>query len=190
MSDRDDGKGTAVTGQSTQRSVRGAPRQEAAPTPTLDATERAWWLPALRNGTPCWGSHPGTASYDSLVWRLNPDYGAVKIARDLAAGALRDWGMAHHTSDVELVVSELVTNALRHARTENGRESIVQLSALRRGAELVCAVRDGSDRLPQQKEAGFMAESGRGLHLVSCFSRTWGAVRTAVGGKFVWALFC
>jgi anti-sigma regulatory factor (Ser/Thr protein kinase) len=115
---------------------------------------------------------------------------AVREARRFTHRTLEQWRIPERTEDATLVVSELVTNALRHARTENGRESIVQLSALRRGAELVCAVRDGSDRLPQQKEAGFMAESGRGLHLVSCFSRTWGAVRTAVGGKFVWALFC
>ncbi|UOE22062.1 ATP-binding protein [Thermobifida halotolerans] len=152
---------------------------------------RAWWLPALRNGMPCWSSCSGTASHDSLLWSLDPDYGAVKIARDLTMATLRDWGMARYAGDVELVVSELVTNALRHAgvRLDGAGESVIQLSAMRRGMELICAVRDGSDRLPIRREPDFMAETGRGLHLVSCFSRGWGAVPTAVGGKFVWALF-
>ena len=191
VSDRDDGKGIAVTGHSAQRSVKRTPGRETAPAPTLDATERAWWLPALRNGMPCWNSYPGTASYDSLLWSLSPNHGAVKIARDLVVATLRDWGMVRYASDVELVVSELVTNALRHADTgvDGMRENVIQLSAMRRGAELICAVRDGSDRMPQRREPDFMEETGRGLHLISCFSRNWGVVRTAVGGKFVWALF-
>ncbi|MFC7329826.1 ATP-binding protein [Marinactinospora rubrisoli] len=154
---------------------------------------QSWWLPTLRQGAPRWGSLPGTASHDSATWRLEADPGTVKVARELAVTVVRDWGMSRMVGDVELVVSELVTNALRHAggylAGSSGYENVIQLSVLRRGGELVCAVRDGSDQLPAQREPDFMAETGRGLHLVSCFSRTWGAVPTVPDGKFVWALF-
>jgi hypothetical protein len=180
-----------VTGHSSQRFVKRTPGQEAAPTPTLVAAERAWWLTPLRNGLSRWNSYPGTASYDSLLWSLAPDCGAVKLARELAMAALREWGMVRYASDVELVVSELVTNALRHAVPRIGKEqeNIIQLSVMRRGAEFICAVRDSSDLIPQRREPDFMAETGRGLQLISCFSRRWGVVPTVAGGKFVWALF-
>ncbi|WP_344966512.1 ATP-binding protein [Salinactinospora qingdaonensis] len=117
----------------------------------------------------------------------------MKLARDRTAVVLRDWGMSRLVGDVELVVSELVTNALRHGGAgmldAPDCENVIQLSMMRRGSELICAVRDASDRLPTLREPDFMAESGRGLHLVSCFSRDWGAVPTAPVGKFVWALF-
>lgn len=193
MSDRDDGKGIAVTGHSAQDSVRGVPGRESASSSALDAVAYAWWLPVLRNGVPRWDSCPETISHDSLLWSLTSDHGAVKIARDLVMTTVRDWGMSRLAGDVELVVSELVTNALRHASVcadgMSGYENVIQLSAMRRGAELICAVRDGSENLPTRREPDFMAETGRGLHLVSCFSRRWGAVPTITGGKFVWALF-
>ncbi|WP_243742616.1 ATP-binding protein [Actinorugispora endophytica] len=192
MSDRDDCKGIAVTGHSAQESVRGTPGRETA-SPILEAVPRAWWLPALERGVPRWDVCPGAVSHESALWSLDPDYGAVKIARDLTMATLREWGMVRMAGDVELVVSELVTNALRHAGARAngmaGCENVIQLSAMRRGAELICAVRDGNDSLPARRDPDFMAETGRGLHLVSCFSRSWGAVPTIAGGKFVWALF-
>ncbi|GAA3754140.1 ATP-binding protein [Spinactinospora alkalitolerans] len=154
---------------------------------------QSWWLPALQHGALRWEAHRGPASHDSTSWSLEPDYGAVKVARELAMAVLREWGMSRMAGDVELVVSELVTNALRHAGVRAfdapGCENVIQLSMMRRGGELICAVRDGSDQLPAQREPDFMAESGRGLHLVACFSRSWGAVPTVPDGKFVWALF-
>ncbi|GAB3210287.1 ATP-binding protein [Marinactinospora thermotolerans] len=152
-----------------------------------------WWLPSLRNGTFRWDTRPGHASHDSASWTLSRGSGSVHAARELAMAVLREWSMARLSGDVELVVSELVTNALRHAQAMTpaapGYENVIQLAMLRRGGELVCAVRDGSDRLPAQREPDFLAETGRGLHLVSCFSRSWGSVPVASGGKFVWALF-
>lgn len=138
---------------------------------------------------PRWDACQGAVSHESALWSLEPDYGAVKAARELVMSTLREWGMAQLAGDVELVVSELVTNALRHAGGVPGCESAIQLSAMRRGGELVCAVRDGNDSLPMQRDPDFMAETGRGLHLISCFSRSWGVVPTITGGKFVWALF-
>ncbi|GLU47729.1 hypothetical protein Nans01_20800 [Nocardiopsis ansamitocini] len=183
-----------MTGHFAQESIRGVPGSQWAPAATLEAgAVHSWWLPALEHGASRWDAHPGSASHDSVSWGLDPDYGAVKTARELVMGVLRDWGMARLAGDVELVVSELVTNALRHAETSAfdspGCESVIQISVMRRGGELICAVRDCSDVLPARRDPDFMAETGRGLHLVSCFSRSWGTVPAIAGGKFVWALF-
>lgn len=120
-----------------------------------------------------------------------PEPGAVAIARDLCTGVLARWEMAIRAPDVELIVSELVTNALRHGRrvrTAAERDPI-RLSMLRRGGELVCAVRDRSDRMPQRREPDFQFESGRGLHLVACFCDGWGVLPVLPSGKHVWARF-
>ncbi|MBB4930117.1 two-component sensor histidine kinase [Lipingzhangella halophila] len=113
------------------------------------------------------------------------------MAREIARGILREWGMTRFAADVELVVSELVTNALRHGPDPgaSGGDCLLQLTMMRRGGELVCAVRDANDRIPVRREPDFMLETGRGLRLVSCFAASWGAVPTVPVGKFVWALF-
>ncbi len=154
-----------------------------------------WWLPALSHGSAV-RNHPRTgANHDWLSWRLDATPTAPAAARDIASGKLREWNMVHLASDVELVVSELVTNALRHgpdpgASEGEGRgDCLVQLTMMRRGSDLVCAVRDANDRLPVCREPDFMLETGRGLRLVSCFATSWGAVPTVPVGKFVWALF-
>lgn len=126
-------------------------------------------------------------------WILEPNRGSVRVARDLVRSILSDWHMGQMVDEVELVVSELVTNALRHAAgvagEPAGADQTVELSLMRRRHELVCAVRDTSDRLPAPRDPDHMAETGRGLHLVSCFSRGWGAEPAVPHGKFVWALF-
>ncbi|MFE4089517.1 ATP-binding protein, partial [Streptomyces sp. YIM B13502] len=103
--------------------------------------------------------------------------------------------------DVCLVVSELVTNALRHALPANAPrlaapEPPVRLHLMRWTGRLVCAVRDPSDEGPVARDAEDLsgdcsAESGRGLFLVDSFSDSWGwhPLAGAFGGKVVWALF-
>jgi anti-sigma regulatory factor (Ser/Thr protein kinase) len=92
---------------------------------------------------------------------------------------LRSWrldGLAH---TVELLVSELVTNAIRHAggevrlRLERGRDAVL------------CEVCDNVRSLPQLQTPTAMAEYGRGIVLVSELSDSWGCRRTA-SGKVVW----
>ncbi|MDH6120334.1 hypothetical protein ABH930_005890 [Kitasatospora sp. GAS204A] len=66
----------------------------------------------------------------------------------------------------------------------------VRLSLVHRASQLVCAVSDPSTEGPVTREADFVAESGRGLHLVDSFSQSWGWHPLASGaGKVVWALF-
>lgn len=133
---------------------------------------------------------------------LAPRYEAVRTARDFARTALQRWGLGELFDDVALVASELVTNALRHAigarpdqpgllvpaqAVPDGRLPI-RISLVHRSPQVVCAVSDPSTTGPVAREADFVAESGRGLHLVDSFSRSWGW-HPLGGGKVVWALF-
>ncbi|KUJ64157.1 hypothetical protein ACZ90_61215 [Streptomyces albus subsp. albus] len=84
----------------------------------------------------------------------------------------------------ELLLSELVTNAVRHGRVPRGREIGVR-SALS-GGELRVEVADVSDSQPQMRESGDGDERGRGLLLVDSLADKWGVSRRGVIGKTVW----
>lgn len=82
--------------------------------------------------------------------------------------------------DVELVVSELVTNAVRAG------SPTVRVEVLREGARVTVRVTDKAAGWPEEREAGIRDTGGRGLPLVSAVSSAWG-VRLAGAGKVVWA---
>ncbi|GLW73626.1 hypothetical protein Kpho02_59250 [Kitasatospora phosalacinea] len=134
---------------------------------------------------------------------LAPRFEAVRTAREFTRRTLDDWGLEEIFDDVALVASELVTNALRHAlgQCEPSRVPAqsgpqvpadalpIRISLVHRSPQVVCAVSDPSSTGPVAREADFVAESGRGLHLVDSFSRSWGWHPLAGAGKVVWALF-
>lgn len=138
----------------------------------------------------------GSASYS-----LPPRYESVRGARQFTRETLDRWELEEIFDGVALVVSELVTNALRHTTLADaagphtdGREPEVPLARLhlmRWSSRLVCAVRDSSDASPEAAVADSCAESGRGLHLVDSFSDGWGwhPLAGAPHGKIVWAQF-
>ena len=115
---------------------------------------------------------------------------SVKQARDFARTALSVWGLSRMYDDVRLVVSELVTNAMRYGsgRPEPG-ELPIRLSLLCAGGQLTCAVTDPSDRIPVHREPDYASQNGRGLHLVEAFSDSWDWVPLSGHGKVVWACF-
>ncbi|MDT0341792.1 ATP-binding protein [Streptomyces litchfieldiae] len=130
---------------------------------------------------------------------------SVRRARDFTRSTLHGWRLPEQFDAVALVVSELVTNALRHGvRSVNGSSgehagdyepapapTAVELELMRYSGRLVCAVHDPSELAPRVGEMDGAAESGRGLHLVECFSDGWGW-RPLTGerpGKVVWAVF-
>ncbi|PRH78585.1 ATP-binding protein [Streptomyces solincola] len=124
---------------------------------------------------------------------------AVRGAREFTSTTLSRWELSDRFDDVALVVSELVTNALRHAVPEGPagdpgpRDAPVRLHLMRWTGRLVCAVRDPSSECPtaRETEEDFAAESGRGLLLVESFSDGWGwhPLAGTLRGKVVWALF-
>ncbi|MFF4651639.1 ATP-binding protein [Streptomyces sp. NPDC001380] len=146
-----------------------------------------------------------TADPDVVTCTLTPRYESVGTARDFTRSSLQRWGLGELFDDVALVASELVTNALRHALRLRAAEAAaplpqqarqgadghlpIRISLVHRAPQVVCAVSDPSSAGPVTREADYIAESGRGLHLVDSFSRSWGWHPLAGAGKVVWALF-
>jgi anti-sigma regulatory factor (Ser/Thr protein kinase) len=91
---------------------------------------------------------------------------------------LSEWGLEHLVSTTELVVSELVTNAIRHGAGP------IQLRLIRHQV-LTCEVFDSGKCYPRLRQARIVDENGRGLFLIAQLSRRWG-FRSATGGKLVW----
>ncbi|MER8221605.1 ATP-binding protein [Streptomyces sp. NPDC094143] len=151
-------------------------------------------LEPLRQGLP--PLDPAAVS-DAASCALPARHEAVREARKFTRRTLDQWDMGERFDDVCLVVSELVTNALRHGLTAHtpcagAHEPPVRLHLMRWTERLVCAVRDPSHESPVARETDdFSAESGRGLFLVDSFSDSWGwhPMAGALSGKVVWALF-
>ncbi|MEV7233925.1 SpoIIE family protein phosphatase [Streptomyces sp. NPDC051020] len=120
----------------------------------------------------------GIAPSDVAYWFLEPEDSAPGRARRLARRALSRWGLDDLSDSVELLVSEVVTNAVRYA------ERPVTLRLLRTDI-LRCEVGDDAPQLPRQRRARDMDEGGRGLFLVNRLARRWGATRLSTG-KVVW----
>jgi len=114
---------------------------------------------------------------------------SVREARHFTRTTLQRWDLSALLDSMELVASELVTNALRYAVPVGTPGSPVRLSLVRWTSRVVCAVRDPSGVAPITKDPDFVAETGRGLHLVDSFSENWGWHPLSGTGKVVWALF-
>ncbi|MGW1544609.1 SpoIIE family protein phosphatase [Streptomyces sp. NPDC002309] len=120
----------------------------------------------------------GIAPSDVAYWYLDPEETAPGKARRLARSALSRWGMEELTDSVELLISEVVTNAVRYASRP------VTLRLLRTDV-LRCEVGDDVPQLPRLRQARATDEGGRGLYLVNRLARRWGATRLSTG-KVVW----
>ncbi|WP_225849814.1 ATP-binding protein [Streptomyces sp. HPF1205] len=114
---------------------------------------------------------------------------SVREARRFTRGTLQRWDLTALRDSIELVASELVTNALRYAVPVGAPGAPIRLSLVRWTSRVVCAVRDPSAVAPVAKDPDFVAETGRGLHLVDSFSENWGWHPLSGAGKVVWALF-
>ncbi|MFF8725206.1 SpoIIE family protein phosphatase [Streptomyces sp. NPDC015171] len=120
----------------------------------------------------------GIAPSDVAYWTLEPEETAPGQARRLARRALARWNLEELTDSVELLVSEVVTNAVRYASRP------VTLRLLRTDV-LRCEVGDDVPQLPRLRQARATDEGGRGLYLVNRLARRWGATRLSTG-KVVW----
>jgi anti-sigma regulatory factor (Ser/Thr protein kinase) len=122
---------------------------------------------------------------------------AVGCARLHSKQVLWEWGLAGLSETVELLVSEIVTNAVRAsaalaALPHDGRRAGVPAVQLRLSADrqrVLIQVWDGNDQKPARKSADLEAESGRGLLLVETLSAQWGCyVPEGRLGKVVWCM--
>jgi anti-sigma regulatory factor (Ser/Thr protein kinase) len=125
-----------------------------------------------------------------LEWAAEAD--ATPWARRHARDVLRAWQVADEGIDtIELAISELVTNAVRHV-TEAFPESPltrVTLTLRMEYSRLIVEVADASDRLPMiSGKVADDSESGRGLYIVQAISKEWGFYRPPTGGKVVWCV--
>ncbi|MFF4897749.1 SpoIIE family protein phosphatase [Streptomyces sp. NPDC001068] len=113
------------------------------------------------------------------TWDVPPDPAEVARFRQEATERLTAWGLDEAAFVTELVVSELVTNAIRYG------EPPVRLRLIRDRA-LICEVSDGSSTSPHLRRAHAFDEGGRGLLLVAQLTQRWGSRQTG-DGKTIWA---
>ncbi|RDG39204.1 SpoIIE family protein phosphatase [Streptomyces corynorhini] len=114
-----------------------------------------------------------------VTWELACDPAIVAEARRDVSAQLAVWGLEDAVFTTELVVSELVTNAIRYA------EAPIQLRLIHDGS-LICEVSDGSNTAPHLRRARVSDEGGRGLLLVAQLTQSWGT-RQGAAGKTIWA---
>jgi hypothetical protein len=127
-------------------------------------------------------SHLGELMFGSsreISWRFSPRPCSVGKARYLVRSQLAEWGADGQSGIAELLVSELVTNALCHAH------GTIRLTISLRDGLLRCEVEDSDPALPYVYQAREDEDRGRGLHLIDLLSCCWGSVRTSTG-KVVW----
>ncbi|MFD9424120.1 MULTISPECIES: SpoIIE family protein phosphatase [unclassified Streptomyces] len=119
-------------------------------------------------------------SSDQVVsWDVPSEPAAVAGTRARAARQLETWGLAELAMTTELIVSELVTNAIRYT------SGPVRLRLLRQSV-LICEVSDAGSTSPRLRHARTTDEGGRGLFLVAQLAARWGT-RYAAHGKIIWA---
>ncbi|NUL05676.1 SpoIIE family protein phosphatase [Streptomyces lunaelactis] len=111
-------------------------------------------------------------------WELPAEPVAVGHARELAIGQLHKWGLEELSFSTELVVSELVTNAVRHA----GGPLHLRLI---RDRTLLCEVADAGHTSPHLRHSAEDDEGGRGLFIVAQLVHRWGT-RYTQSGKTIW----
>ncbi|MDD1062801.1 SpoIIE family protein phosphatase [Streptomyces cocklensis] len=111
-------------------------------------------------------------------WTLKPQPTSVAKGRELAREQLLAWDLGDLVDTTELLVSELVTNALRHGYGDIRLRLLLDRT-------LVCEVWDSALVQPRRRRARDTDEGGRGLQLVTMLSESWGSRRTH-RGKTVW----
>ncbi len=120
----------------------------------------------------------GIPSRDFAQWMLQPRPTTPALARRLLRTTLTEWGLSSLVDLVELLATEVITNAVRYASRP------IDLRLLRTDI-LLCEVTDDDQHRPVLRQASTTDEGGRGLQLVSHLSRRWGASAKTTG-KVVW----
>ncbi|MGK5698182.1 ATP-binding SpoIIE family protein phosphatase, partial [Streptomyces sp. URMC 128] len=113
------------------------------------------------------------------AWDMTADPALVGEVRACAMRRMSDWGLDETAFAAELILSELITNAVRHG-TGPIRVRLLY------GRTLICEVSDASNTAPHLRRAASTDEGGRGLFLVAQLSQSWGT-RYLPEGKVIWA---
>ena len=119
----------------------------------------------------------------------------ARTARHFVREILTCWGLEALSDDAEMIVDELVVNAVLHGtRSGLGRTgpgatpAVLRLCMLRRAGEVMLAVVDPGNETPMPRRPDWGGESGRGLQIVGALSHVWGWSPIAGHGKAVWAV--
>ncbi|MFJ8537134.1 ATP-binding protein [Streptomyces sp. NPDC093591] len=121
-----------------------------------------------------------------IEWRLPRHARSVGRARTLFREQATSWKLPDDVTETAvLLLSELMTNAYRHAKVSPGRE--IWARCILEANRLRISVMDANDTLPEPRTAAWGEESGRGLTLVAALADEWGAAPREGGiGKAVW----
>jgi anti-sigma regulatory factor (Ser/Thr protein kinase) len=111
-------------------------------------------------------------------WDVPTDPAAVARVRAEVARHLEQWGVGEEAFATELILSELITNAIRYGSSPVHARLILDHS-------LICEVSDGSSTSPHLRHAAILDEGGRGLFLVAQLADRWGTRYTPTG-KVIW----
>ncbi|MCX4807981.1 SpoIIE family protein phosphatase [Streptomyces sp. NBC_01214] len=113
------------------------------------------------------------------TWELAADPALVSEVRAASVEQLNRWGLEESAFATELLLSELVTNAVRYG-TAPIRVRLIH------DRNLICEVHDASSSAPRMRQSATTDEGGRGLFLVAQLAQSWGT-RYTTGGKVIWA---
>lgn len=162
----------------------GRPETRRSPAVTHD---RSAFLPPLA------AFEPGLSAPDGAVCALRATSTSSRTAREFATNTLTAWGLHDLVDDATVIISELVTNAVRHGLPPYAAaagDMPIKLTIVRQDRFLLCIVSDPSDRDPKVRPADDVCENGRGLHVIEALSRVWGWTPLPGAGKAVWAALC
>jgi Histidine kinase-like ATPase domain len=163
------------------------------------AVHMAWrscgCLPPVRSATD--DRVGGWATAPRVAMRTpEPATRSVATARAFTLRTLERWGVVARGADAAAVVTELLTNALRHALPPLAEDSVtaptwpIRLGLADPGPYVICAVADPSTDIPAPRHSDWQDEAGRGLLVVASLSDQWGyCAAPADQGKVVWAAF-
>ena len=150
---------------------------DARPQAAIGSRPPAWLSSILVDGRP--GECDAVFPFPRNA-TLEPS--CVATARRFVDQTLGTWGVAEAAFDLQLVVSELVTNAIRHGG------GAAQLRLLAHGTDLACVVTDHSRLVPVAAAPDVFSEYGRGLRLVDALCSAWGWLSAGASRKLVWAV--
>jgi anti-sigma regulatory factor (Ser/Thr protein kinase) len=119
-----------------------------------------------------------TEGHSTAARSFEPDPSQVALARRFVSAALDSWGI--EAEDIPLLVSELATNAVLHARSD------FQISLIVFEERVRVEVTDHNTRLPSISVVPENAYSGRGLMLVQASAAAWGVEAHSDDGKTIW----